>query len=74
MIGVAGRKLVLVKHDQLLNPSLSKSRRLPEQVAGVLAELLEYSQFDPVQQSMFLPSEDVHKAHLLNGLLQIKWS
>lgn len=71
LIGFGDRKLVLAKHDWLLSLSLSKSLLL-EQIAGVLAEFLEYLEFGPVQQFMVLLSEDMHKAHLPNGLLCFK--
>ena len=63
LIRVGDRKH-LGRHKWLLRQSLSKSLLLKQ-----VAESLEYLGFGPIQKFMVPPSENVQRAHFLNGLL-----
>lgn len=61
--GVGAECLPWLHKIWLLRWSVGRSLLL-EQVAGILAELLEYLQLGPVQKFAVPSSEDMHQAHL----------
>lgn len=75
LIGVGSRKLILAKHNWFLGLSLWKSLLL-QQAEGFSGRILEASVVWPSSKVHGSTSEDVHKAHLLDGFqapFQIPW-